>query len=65
LVPVHEPDAVQLVALAALHVNVELPPLATLSGDAASVSVGAAAGACTKTVAVAELLPPTPVHASE
>ena len=41
----------------------ELAPLATLRGDAAKDSVGAAAGCRTMTVVVAELDPPAPVHA--
>ena len=64
-VPVQSPLAIQLVALVLLQVSVELPPLATLNGDAAKFSVGAAAACCTSTVAVAELEPPAPVHASE
>ena len=64
-VPVQSPLAVQPVALVLLHVKVELPPLATLKGDAAKDRVGAAEGCWTKTVAVAELVPPGPVQASE
>jgi len=50
-----------------LQVSVEVPPLATLNGEATNDRVGAAAAAacCTMTVAVAELVPPAPVHASE
>jgi hypothetical protein len=63
--PVQSPLATQLVALVLLQAKVELPPLATLSGDAENVSVGAAAGACTITVTLADPLPPVPVHESE
>jgi hypothetical protein len=44
------------------HVNVELPPLATLVGLALSETLGA--GAATVTVAVCEALPPAPLHVS-
>ena len=64
-VPVQSPLAVQLVAFALLHVRVELPPLDTLVGEAAKFNVGAAAGCCTVTVAVALLEPPGPVQFSE
>jgi len=47
-----------------LQVSVEVPPLVTLNGEPANDKVGAAA-CCTRTVAVAELVPPVPVHASE
>jgi hypothetical protein len=43
--PLHPPEAVQLVAFAALHVKVELPPLPTVVGEA--VKVTAALGADT------------------
>jgi hypothetical protein len=62
--PVQSPLAVQLVALLLLHVSVELSPLATLVGDTLNVSVGAAAGCCTVTVAVAEFDPPVPLQLS-
>ena len=67
LVPVHDPDAVQLVASVALHVNVDVAPLATFDGDAPNESVGAGtvAACCNVTVAVAELVPPAPLHANE
>ena len=64
-VPVQPPLAVQLVAFVELHVNVELPPLDTLVGETLSVSVGAAGGCWTVTVAVAELDPPVPLQFSE
>jgi hypothetical protein len=47
-VPLHPPDAVQLVAFAAFHVKVELPPLATVVGEA--VKVTAALGTVTSTL---------------
>jgi hypothetical protein len=43
--PLHPPEAVQLVAFAALHVKVELPPLPTVVGEA--VKVTAALGVVT------------------
>jgi len=64
-VPVQSPLAVQLVAFVLLHVNVELPPLDTLVGETLSVSVGAAGGCCTVTVAVAEFDPPVPLQFKE
>jgi hypothetical protein len=42
LVPDQDPDAVQAVALVAVHVTVELPPAATLAGFALNDIVGAA-----------------------
>jgi len=41
MVPDQAPDAVQVVALVADQLNVELLPLATVLGLAASVTVGA------------------------
>jgi len=63
-VPVQSPLAIQLVAFVLLHVSVELAPFAMLVGDAENVTVGAVAGCCTTTVALAELDPPSPVHVS-
>ena len=40
LVPDQAPEAVHEVALVAVHVNVELPPLATVPGLAVKVTVG-------------------------
>ena len=57
MVPVHDPDAIQLDALVVLHVNVELAPLATLGGDAVRVSVGTL-GAATVIVAECVTVPP-------
>jgi len=60
-VPVQPPEAVQPVAFVELQVNVEVPPLATLVGVAASVTDGA--GELTVTVTeAAELVPPEPVQ---
>ena len=62
-VPVQPPVAVQDVALVEVHVSVEVPPLATESGFAASVTVGVPG---TVTVAVATpLVPPAPVQVNE
>lgn len=58
-VPVQLPDAVQLVAFVAFHVNVDEPPDAMLPGDAVSVSVGIGA---MLTVAVCDAEPPAPVQ---
>ena len=63
LVPLQPPDAIQLVALVLLQVNVELVPLITLVGTALSATVGAGL-AVTVTIVVAELVPPKPVHKS-
>jgi hypothetical protein len=62
-VPVHAPDAVQLVAFVDEHVSFDVPPDATDVGDADNVSVGAVALA-TVTVAERVIEPPDPVHAS-
>jgi hypothetical protein len=62
LVPDQAPEAVQEVALVADQVNVELPPLATVLGLAAKVTVGA--GEVTDTVADCVALPPVPVQVS-
>jgi hypothetical protein len=62
LVPDQAPEAVQEVALVADQVNVELPPLATVLGLAAKVTVGA--GDVTETVADCVALPPVPVQVS-
>jgi hypothetical protein len=59
-VPDHPPDAVQLVALVLLHVNVELLPLVMDAGLAVIVTVGE--GVVTVTVAETAVLPPGPVH---
>jgi len=62
LLPDQAPEAVQEVALAADQVNVELPPLATVLGLAAKVTVGA--GEVTDTVDDCVALPPLPVQVS-
>jgi hypothetical protein len=62
LLPDQAPEAVQEVALVADQVNVELPPLATVLGLAAKITVGA--GEVTETVADCVALPPVPVQVS-
>ena len=62
LLPDQAPEAVQEVALVADQVNVELPPLATVLGLAAKVTVGA--GEVTEIVADCVALPPLPVQVS-
>jgi hypothetical protein len=60
LLPDQSPEAVHEVALVADHVNVELPPLATVLGLAVKLTVGA--GCVTDTVADCDALPPVPVQ---
>lgn len=48
--PDHPPEAVHAVAPVELHVNVVVPPLGTVIGFAANVSVGAGGAASTATV---------------
>jgi hypothetical protein len=62
LAPDQAPDAVQLLALVADHVKVELVPLVMLLGAAVSVTTGA--GELTLTVAACAALPPGPVQVS-
>lgn len=62
LVPDQAPDAEHVVALVADQLNVELLPLATVLGLAASVTVGAEEDAFTETVADCAALPPDPEH---
>ena len=62
LVPDQAPVAVHEVALVADQVSVELPPLATVLGLAAKVTVGV--GEVTETVADCAALPPLPVQES-
>ncbi len=62
--PLQPPEAVHPpVALAEFQVKLELAPLATVVGVAASVTVGA--GSVTTTWADCEAEPPAPVHVSE
>jgi hypothetical protein len=63
LLPDHPPEAVQAVVLVEDQVNVVAPPLATVLGAAARLTVGA--GALTDTVADWVALPPVPVQVSE
>lgn len=61
LVPLQPPDAVHDVALAELHVRVDVPPLVTAKGLAVIVANGP-----TLTVTVAGVLaPPAPVQVRE
>jgi hypothetical protein len=62
MLPDQAPEAVHEVALLADQVNVELPPLETVLGLAANVTVGA--GEVTETVADCDALPPAPVQVS-
>ena len=64
LEPLQPPDAVHEVALVEFQVNVLLPPLATLVGDADRLTVGAGVGFVTVTEAVACAVPPAPVQLS-
>jgi hypothetical protein len=59
LLPDQLPDATQLVAFVAFHVNVEVPCGATVVGLAVKVSVGIDA---TVTIAVCAVEPPAPAH---
>jgi hypothetical protein len=58
--PLQPPEAVHAVAFVELHVNVELPPLATDVGFALSVAV--AVGTTVTGAVAATLVPPVPVH---
>ena len=62
LVPDQAPEPVHAVALVVDQPKVELPPLATVLGLAANVTVGA--GEVTETVADCVALPPLPVQVS-
>jgi hypothetical protein len=62
--PLHDPDAIQLVALVVAQRSTVLPPLATLVGFALKVSVGAAEPLCTVTLAERWIEPPPPEHVS-
>jgi hypothetical protein len=59
--PLQAPEAVQEVALAELHVNMDAPPLATDAAEAVKVTVGAM---LTVTLE-AMLVPPRPLQVSE
>jgi hypothetical protein len=61
--PLHPPEAVQLVALVDDHDSVEVPPEFTVPGFALSVTVGAAA-CVTDTDVLACAEPPAPVQFS-
>jgi hypothetical protein len=60
LVPDQAPEAVQVVALVADQVSVELLPLLTVLGLAAKLTIGA--GCVTDTVADCAALPPAPLQ---
>jgi len=60
--PLQPPEAVHAVALSEFQLRVELPPLATVVGEAVSVTVGA--GAVTTTSADCEAEPAGPVQVS-
>jgi hypothetical protein len=60
LAPDQAPEATQDVALVADQLSMELPPLATVLGFAAKLTVGA--GVVTETVADWAALPPLPVQ---
>jgi hypothetical protein len=62
LEPAQEPDAVQVVALLADQLKVELEPLVMLLGFAVNMIVGA--DEFTDTVADCSALPPDPEHVS-
>jgi hypothetical protein len=62
LLPDQAPEPVHEVAFVADQVSVELPPLATVLGLAAKITLGA--GEVTETVAVCVALPPLPVQVS-
>jgi len=64
LVPLHPPDAVHEVAFVELHVKVLLPPLATVVGDAFSVTIGVGVVFVTVMEALAWAVPPAPVQLS-
>jgi hypothetical protein len=60
--PLQPPEAVHAVALLELQVSVDIPPLATVAGDADRVTVGA--DVATTTSADCEDVPPTPEQVS-
>jgi hypothetical protein len=61
-VPDQDPDAVHIVALAAVQFSVALPPLVMALGPTLNVTVGG--GDLTETVTDCATLPPGPVHES-
>ena len=62
--PLQPPDAVHDVAFVELHVNVLLPPLLTVVGEAVSTTVGGGVELVTVTEALAWAVPPAPVQVS-
>ncbi len=63
LLPIHAPDAMQLVALAVDQLSVDVPPLSIRCGEAESVTVGN--GGRTVTTVDCALVPPAPAQLSE
>lgn len=63
-VPVHPPEAVQLVAFVEVQVSVDELPATTLAGLADSVIVGTGGAAVTVTVTLFCVVPPLPVQSS-
>jgi hypothetical protein len=65
-VPLHAPDAAQLVAFVALHVSCDAAPVLTLVGDADNVTAGAGVPPpfVTDTATVFAVEPPPPLHVS-
>jgi len=64
LLPLQPPEAVHDVAFVEVHVNVLLPPLATVVGADDNVTVGAGVALVTETEALAWAVPPSPVQLS-
>jgi hypothetical protein len=63
-VPLHAPDAVQLVAFVVLHASCDAAPDFTLVGDADNVTTGAVVPLLSVTATVFAILPPEPLHVS-
>jgi hypothetical protein len=62
LLPLHPPDAVQLVALVEDQVSVAVPPAGTLDGLTDSETAGGGGAALTVTTVLACVVPPGPVQ---
>jgi hypothetical protein len=63
--PLQPPEAVHAVALAEVHVSVEVPPEAIVVGFAVKAAVGTAVAATVTVAVAAGLSPPAPVQVSE
>lgn len=64
--PLHAPDALQVVALVAVQLNVAAVPLCTVPGLAANANVGAGTGGALRLiVTVCVAVPPAPLHERE